>query len=47
MKKKATIVTPHPKDSYRIEGVKTADKLVILKPSEFWSLSKVLVIDVK
>ena len=47
MKKKATIVTPHPKDSYKIEGEKTADKLVILKPTEFWSLSKVLVIDVK
>ena len=47
MKKKATIITSHPKDSYRIEGEKTADKLVILKPTEFWSLSKVLVIDVK
>ena len=46
-KKKATIVTAHPKDSYRIEGVKTADKLVILKPTEFWSKSKVLVIVLK
>lgn len=45
--KKASIVTSHPKDSYRIEGVKTADKLVILKPAEFWSKSKVLVIILK
>lgn len=47
MKKKVSIVTPHPKGSYRIEGEKSADKLVILKPTEFWSLSKVLVIVVK
>ena len=47
MKKKVEIVTTHPKDSYKIEGAKTADKLVILKPEEFWSMSKVLVIVVK
>ena len=47
MKKKITIVTSHPKNSYRIEGVKTADKLVILNSKEFWSISKVLVIIAK
>ncbi len=46
-KKKVTIVTPHPKNSYKIEGDKTADKLVITDPSQFWSLSKVLVIQVR
>jgi chromosome segregation ATPase len=47
MKKKATIVSVHPVNSYRIEGDKTADKLVILDAKAFWSLSKVLVISVK
>jgi hypothetical protein len=47
MKKKVTIVTSHPANSYRIEGDKTADKLVILNATEFWSLSKVLVIVAK
>lgn len=47
MKKKITIITPHPAASYRIEGEKTADKLVILNAQEFWSLSKVCVISVK
>ncbi len=47
MKKKVTIVTSHPKNSYRIEGEKTADKLVILNSKEFWSISKVLVIIAK
>ena len=46
-KKKAIIVSTHPANSYRIEGVKTADKLVILDAKAFWSLSKVLVIAVK
>ncbi len=45
--KKVSIVSSHPKDSYRIEGEKTADDLVILKPAEFWSKSKVLVMVVK
>ena len=45
--KKATIITTHPKDSYRIEGENTADKLVILNPTEFWSKSKVLVMVLK
>ena len=47
MKKKVTIVTSHPAGSYRIDGVKTADKLVIIDVNAFWSLSKVLVIMVK
>lgn len=47
MKKKASVITSHPKDSYRIDGDKTADKLVILDPKAFWSLSKVLVISTK
>ena len=47
MKKKATIISTHPASSYKIEGEKTADKLVILNQAEFWSLSKVLVISVK
>ena len=47
MKKKATVISAHPASSYKIEGDKTADNLVIINPGEFWSLSKVLVISVK
>ena len=47
MKKKATVISTHPPSSYKIEGVKTADNLIILNQAEFWSLSKVLVISVK
>jgi chromosome segregation ATPase len=47
MKKKATVVSTHPASSYKIEGDKSADNLVILNQTEFWSLSKVLVISVK
>lgn len=47
MKKKITMVTKHPNGSYRIEGDKTVDKIVILNAKEFWSLSKVLVIVAK
>ncbi len=47
MKKKATVISTHPASSYKIEGEKTADNLVILNQAEFWSLSKVLVISVK
>jgi len=46
-KKKVTIISTHPKNSYKIEGEKTADKLVITDPSQFWSISKVLVIQVR
>jgi myosin heavy subunit len=47
MKKKISILTSHPKTSYRVDGTKTADKLVILDAQAFWSLSKVLVITAK
>ena len=47
MKKKINIVTSHPTSSYRIEGNKTVDKIVITNAKEFWSLSKVLVIVAK
>lgn len=47
MKKSISIVSTHPKASYRIEGEKTVDKLVILNATEFWSLSKILVVVVK
>lgn len=46
-KKKATVISTHPVSSYKIEGEKSADRLVILNQAEFWSLSKVLVISVK
>jgi predicted RNase H-like nuclease (RuvC/YqgF family) len=45
--KKAKILTTHPASSYRIEGEKKADKLVITNPKEFWGASKYLVIVVE
>ncbi len=47
MKKKINIVTSHPNGSYRLEGDKTVDKLVIVDANAFWSLSKVLVISAR
>lgn len=47
MKKKINIITSHPNGSYRLEGDKTVDKLVIVDAAAFWSLSKVLVISAK
>ena len=47
MKKKINIITSHPNGSYRLEGDKTVDKLVIVDAKAFWSLSKVLVISAK
>ena len=47
MKKKATIITKHPNGSYRIDGNKSVDKIVILNAKDFWSLSKVLVVVAK
>jgi chromosome segregation ATPase len=47
MKKKISIITAHPTNSYKLEGVDTVDKLVIVDAKAFWSLSKVLVISVK
>lgn len=46
--KKAKLVTTHPAGSYKIEGANgRADKLVILDPDKFWSVSKYLVIVVE
>lgn len=47
MKSKVTILTAHPKNSYRLTGKNSADSLVITDKKEFWSLSKVLVLNVK
>ncbi len=43
-KKKATLVTTHPSQSYKLYGEKERDSLVITNPAEFWSVSKYLVI---
>ena len=43
-KKKISIVTNHPKTSYKLVGVKSVDSLVIRNAAEFWSSSKYLVI---
>ena len=45
--KKAKIITTHPAGSYKLEGENKVDKLVILNPDEFWSVSKYLVIVVE
>ncbi len=47
MKKKVEVLTSHPKDSYIISGKNQADSLVITNQNKFWSLSKVLVLNVK
>lgn len=47
MKNKLAILTTHPKDSYRLTGKNQSDSLVITNQKEFWSLSKVLVLNVK
>lgn len=47
MKDKLTILTSHPKSSYRLTGKNLSDSLVIINSKEFWSLSKVLVMNVK
>ena len=40
------LVTNHPKDSYKFEGVgKNVEKLVITDPDKFWESSKYLVVD--
>jgi len=46
MKDKVNILSSHPKTSYRITGKNASDSLIILNPKEFWSLSKVLVVNV-
>lgn len=48
MKNKVTVLSTHPLDSYYITGGKdAADSLIITNPTEFWSMSKVLVLNVK
>jgi hypothetical protein len=47
MKNKVTIVSSHPKSSFHLTGKDDSDTLVITNPKEFWSLSKVLVVNVK
>ncbi|MBK7172689.1 MAG: hypothetical protein IPH84_05545 [Bacteroidales bacterium] len=47
MKSKATLLTTHPKNSYRLTGKHASDSLIITDKKEFWSLSKVLVLNVK
>ncbi|KAF0199357.1 MAG: hypothetical protein FD166_480 [Bacteroidetes bacterium] len=44
LKKKASIITTHPSQSYKIYGEKTVDSIVIKNGKEFWSASKYLVI---
>jgi len=47
MKNKVDVLSTHPKNSYRLTGKNQADSLVITNQKEFWSLSKVLVLNVK
>ncbi|MBK6344576.1 MAG: hypothetical protein IPN08_11910 [Bacteroidales bacterium] len=44
LKKKASIITTHPSQSYKIYGEKSIDSIVIKNGKEFWSASKYLVI---
>ncbi|MHC1778143.1 MAG: hypothetical protein AB9834_22270 [Lentimicrobium sp.] len=44
MKKKASIITTHPSQSYKIFGEKTVDSIVIKNAKDFWGASKYLVI---
>jgi chromosome segregation ATPase len=46
-KKKAKMLTVHPSNSYKLEGVDKVDNLVITNSEEFWSGSKYLVIMVE
>ncbi|MEI6060809.1 MAG: hypothetical protein WCR72_08875 [Bacteroidota bacterium] len=47
MKGKVTVLSSHPHSSYHMTGKNAADSLIITNPKEFWSLSKVLVVNVK
>ncbi|MFZ4549348.1 MAG: hypothetical protein ACOYN4_18020, partial [Bacteroidales bacterium] len=47
MKNKVVVLSSHPKTSYRISGKNASDSLFITNPAEFWSLSKVLVLNVR
>ena len=45
-RKKATVVTTHPEDSYELvtDGNKTVEKLLITDPDRFWESSKILIV---
>lgn len=45
--KKISLVTSHPSNSYKVEGVETVEGITILDPVEFWKSSKYLVITVR
>ena len=45
--KKISLVTSHPSNSYKVEGVETVEGITILDPAEFWKSSKYLVITVR
>lgn len=45
--KKISLVTSHPTNSYKVEGVETVEGITILDPAEFWKSSKYLVIAVR
>jgi len=47
LKDKVTILSSHPKSSYHLTGKNLSDSLVITNPKAFWSLSKVLVVNIK
>jgi RNase H-fold protein (predicted Holliday junction resolvase) len=47
MKSKVTVLSSHPKSSYHITGKDASDSLVITNSKDFWSMSKVLVLNVK
>jgi len=47
MKSKVAVLTSHPKSSYRLTGKNLSDSLVITNQKDFWSLSKVLVLNIK
>ena len=44
MAKKAKLITVHPEDSYHFTGKKSSDTLFIDNSSEFWKVSKYLVV---
>ncbi|HYG50754.1 MAG TPA: hypothetical protein VD905_07610 [Flavobacteriales bacterium] len=45
--KKVEILTTHPKTSYKLQGDKIIEKILITNPKEFWSVSKYLVMVVE
>jgi predicted nuclease with TOPRIM domain len=45
--KKISLVTSHPSNSYKVEGVDKVEGITILDPAEFWKSSKYLVVAVR